>query len=115
MEFTREDFAKLTRISELLVQTVNLLNLKFPSEDEPARLHFRLDVFRTGMFEELAELYLAEQIAEDDIVDVFPPDLAAMGNDCFRELDLISDDIYSYIDRKGVGRDMRILQNEDFF
>lgn len=114
MAFTFEDYRKLHQIFDLLETSAQLLEFKFPDDDEPLQFDRRLRSFEADSLIPFMEFYL-ERNAEEEILFDFPLDLAAFGNDCFMELDQISDDIYAYIDRKGCGRDMEIINNQNFF
>lgn len=111
-QFTLEDFEKLIDIFNLLEQTVELLLLMYPDNQEAQRFEFRLSVLKHGNLENFLDSFLE---LEEDIPRVFPDDLAQEGNACYQDLDLISDDIYAFIDANNCGRNMAIIQNDQFF
>jgi hypothetical protein len=111
MAFTRDDFNKLQSICGLLRDTLHILQQHYPNEDELDLLAERLGVFASSSLRAFVE-YVNE---DNNIVYNFDPITASLGNDCFDEMDLISDDIYNFIDRKRCGRVLLILQNEDLF
>lgn len=110
--FRIEDYQKLQEIFNLLSQSVALLQLKYPNYPDnypPLYFEYKLDEFETEFLNQLDGIY---EVGENGDLS---EDVQRFGSICFKELDRISEAIYAYIDKKGCGRDMQILSNQNIF
>lgn len=104
--FESEDYHKLVEIFNLLWQSVALLEQKYPDNYGPIFFENRLEKFETEYLDQL------DQLVQNDGA---PDDFRRFGIICFKELDIISEAIYAYIDKMGCGKDMQMIANENIF
>lgn len=114
MVFTSEDFKRLKVMFNILNKTVNHLIVKNPLNFMLEVFQSRLSSFGTTLFHPLIERYIEIDMAEE-IGNTFPQQLEESAKTCFKALDRISDDIYSYIQDNKLGFQLRDFNNTDFF
>lgn len=114
MVFKTEDFVKLKEILKVLKVTTEFITNRYPDQ-----VHFELSIrnFEFEMFIPFRNSYSMEahegRIGHQ-LQSVFPADLADQGERCFQQLDIISDNIYTFIERERLGLQLRNINNSMF-